>query len=338
MGIFSRAIDARTESVLRNHYGRDVAFELVAGGKGSVDGLPVDLRPFVCVVFAEGLIFIHEGRVALQILWSQIREISDFGKMMMLDAFLPINNSFRSHFEFPYNTIFTFNLTFIHEGHSQLILQKYNEYLSREGATEEGLLLAKTWDKMWVKRPVSEEEYMKANADWDVPDETKKESRVAWGEVIEAEKFLYYVAGGICKGYLPPYLIEDALEIFVAAHEVNSTFTKQPIVISEDNKKLTESLKTLKFVVSEDVLGWAIVKLDYGVDEPTPMINSGRHWAVVSILKSGGLQLVRIWDYYNQGAQLPFLIDKRTSSEVIGHLIGDDRTFVGSGKYIKQFP
>lgn len=337
MGIFSKAVDSRTGSVLRSHYGRDVAFELVAGGKGSADGLPVNLRPFMCVLFGDGLIFIHEGRVALQILWNQIREVSDFGKMMMLDAFLPLNNSFRSHFEFPYNTIFSLNLTFNHEEHSELILKRYKEYLTKQGATEEGLSLAKTWDKMWVKRPVSEEEYMKANANWDVSDEIKKESRVAWGEVIEAEKFLYYVAGGICRGYLPPNLIDDALEIFVASHKVNSKYTKQPVVISEDNKKLTESLKELKYVNPVEVQGWVVVQVDYGVDEPTPMINSGRHWAVLSILKSGGLPLVRIWDHYNQGAQLPYLIDKQTSSEVVGHLIGDVRTFTASGKNAKKF-
>ena len=337
MGLFNKAVEARTGAVLKSHFGREIPFEFVAGGSGSADGLPVNLRPFMCVLVSDGLVFIHEGKVALQVLWSQITETSDFGNMIIVDASLPMINSFRAHFEYPYNSIFTMYLTFNHEEHSQLILKKYKEFLVQRGATEQGLLLAKTWDKMWVKRPVSEDEYMKANVGWDVSDEIKKEARNAWGEVIEAERFLYYVAGGICRGYLPPTLIDEALDIFIASHKINSTFTKQPVVISEENKRLVEGLKALKFASPKNVKGWVIVQLSYAFEEPKPMINSGLRWSVLSILKSEGLSVAQIWDFYNQGNEFPFSIDKSSNDEISGHLLGDSRKFIVKGKSVKEF-
>ena len=337
MGIFGKAVDARTHSVLRSHFGRDIPYEFVFGGKGSADGLPVSLSPFMCALHEDGLIFIHEGRVVLSLLWKQIIDISDFGSTINADVYLPFPNSFRSHFEFPYNSIFNLYLSFNHKEHGKIILSRFQEALIKDGATEEGLALAKTWDKMAVKRPVSYEEYIKANVNWKVDEAVKIEAREAWGEVLEAEKFLYFIADGICRGRLAPHLIEVAMDIFMSAHEVNSKFTKQKIEISAENKKLTEDLKALVYLPDSRINDWVAVKLEYDFDEPKPMINSGKRWSLFGVLNSQGLNVAQVWDFYNQGTEFPFLVDAKSSTEVSGHLIADSRKFVVFGNQIKLF-
>jgi hypothetical protein len=337
MGIFGKAVDARTQSVLRSHFGRDITYEFVSGGKGSADGLPVSLSPFMCALYEDGLIFIHEGRVALTLLWKQVINISDFGSTLTADVILPFPNSFKSHFEFPYNSIFNLYLSFNNQEHGKIILSRFKEALINDGATEEGLTLAKTWDKMAVKRPVSFEEYIKANVNWKVDEAVKVEAREAWGEVLEAEKFLYFIAGGICRGRLAPQLIDVAMDIFISAHEVNSKFTMQEIEISAENKKLTDDLKRLVYLPDSRINDWVAVKLEYHFDEPKPMINSGNHWSLLGVLNSQGLNVSQVWDFYNQGTEYPFLVDAKSTTEVSGHLIADSRKFIVSGNQVKLF-
>lgn len=337
MGIFGKAVDARTQSVLRSHFGRDITYEFVSGGKGSADGLPVSLSPFMCALYEDGLIFIHEGRVALTLLWKQVINISDFGSTLTADVILPFPNSFKSHFEFPYNSIFNLYLSFNNQEHGKIILSRFKEALIKDGATEEGLALAKTWDKMAVKRPVSFEEYIKANVNWKVDEAVKVEAREAWGEVLEAEKFLYFIAGGICRGRLAPQLIDVAMDIFISAHEVNSKFTMQEIEISAENKKLTDDLKRLVYLPDSRINDWVAVKLEYHFDEPKPMINSGNHWSLLGVLNSQGLNVSQVWDFYNQGTEYPFLVDAKSTTEVSGHLIADSRKFIVSGNQVKLF-
>jgi hypothetical protein len=337
-------VDGRTQSVLKNHFGTEIPFDVVAGGRGTLDGSSLSLRPFMCAIGELGLFFIHEGRVVLQVSWERIVQVS-FNELLKnydLEIQLDQINPLRSNLEFPWRNHFDLSISFNNTSHTSIFLERYYSFWASKGATEQSLELAKKWNKMGVRKPVIYSDYLKANESWSVSDEVKAKSYEIWGQGIDAEKLLYYVAGGICRGYLPSRIASQALDIFLESRMRNEEFTKVKFEISEDEREMVERLKELpdnsnSNLDSKPFTGWAFGKIEGNFDSELPIIPTPMRWTLFNLRLSDGLPIMKIWDYFFKGHEVVYLADKKDKTKFQGHLMGEPHKFEASGVHAATF-
>ena len=344
MGIFSKAVDNRTATVLRNHFGRDIPFEIVAGGTGTLHDTSINLRPFMCVMTEDALIFINKANVNLVANFNQILEIipsQDFQSIsVVLELNRPLNT--RGNLEYPFSNEHLLTIAFNDPENGKIFLKKYQEFMKSVGASEEGLELLKVWRKMATKKPVIYSEYLKANENWKVSEDVKQKSYAVWGEMQDAENFLYYIARGICKGFIPPKLIHEVFDIFVEAQQKNSEFTKQDFAVSDQNKKMINDLSSLPdnsnfLEESKPFTGWAIGKIESKFDPIQPVIPVPLRWTLFNLRMSGGMPVMKVWDFFFEGNEVVYLADNKGKKQFMGHIIQTAHKFEAEGDHAKTF-
>ena len=344
MGIFGKIVESRTQAVLKNHFGTEVPFDLVAGGKGSLHGSSINLRPFMCAFTEFGLIFIHEARIVLAVGWERILQShfnNQFGSLSLLIQLNQVNE-IHSNLEYPWRNYFTLDIAFNNSVHTEFFLDKYYSKWSAVGATKEGLELVKYWNKYVIRKPVLFDDYLKANENWKESNEIKAESYAIWGETIDAEKLLYYVANGICRGFLPPRLIDEALEILVESQSKNSKFTNIDLEVSVSEREMVEQLKLLPDNSnmnsnSSSFTGWAFGKIDGRFDPELPTIPTPMRWTIFNLTMSEGMPVMRIWDTFFKGEEVIYLADKKDKKNFVGHLMGKGVKFEVNGEHARTF-
>lgn len=345
VGIFGKAVDSRTQSILNKYFGQEVAFEAVAGGQGSGDGLTVNLRPFMCAFTELGLVFINQGSVVLGLSWQSIlymapSKFSKNGYELIIQ--LKDLNRLNTHLEYPFNRRFNLDLKFNNDEHCLLFEKMFYDQKSKNGFNAGRTEQARIWSRMSVKKPVIWEDFLKANINWEVSEEIKRQSYLAWGELQDAETLLYYVASGISYGFIPPRLIDRALEIFIDAQNRNGEFTKQKFSLSDDNKKLAEDLRSLPDTSNtlndfQNYTGWIIGKIETSADAQKPVIELPMRWTVMNLAKGEGLPNMRILDFLYEGEIFSYMLDKNEGVDLKGHLIGAGIKFEINSKDIKEF-
>ena len=337
-------VDGRTQSVLNNHFGAEIPFDVVAGGRGTLDGSSISLRPFMCAISEIGLFFIHDGRVVLQVSWERIVQVSfnEFFKNYDLVIQLDQINPLHSNLEFPWRNHFDLSISFNNSAHTSSFLERYYSFWFSKGATEQGLELAKKWNKMGVRKPVIYSDYLKANENWPASEDVKEKSYEIWGQGIDAEKLLYYVAGGICRGYLPPRIASQALDIFLESRIRNEEFTKVKFEMTQNEKEMVDELKDLPdnsnvSLDSKPFTGWAFGRIQGIFDSELPIIPTPMRWTLFNLRLSDGLPIMKIWDDFFKGQEIVYLADKKDKSKFQGHLVGEPHKIEAFGIHASTF-
>jgi len=305
MGLFGKAVDARTSQVLRNELGFDVDFDFVAGGVFKCDPLGFSIKPFMAAVGSDGVFFIHEGRVALVLPWSGIlsRKPDIWGKGSELQIAIPKVSTYTQPAEFPFcywhKAEISFNKT---EDHDKF-LQMYFESKFNNGFSEETLALHDEWMKCRINLPVSQENYLKANQGWGT-EESRLDSYKIWGLTQDAQRFLYFVGRSVCQGKLPAELIQRALNVWLEVEKLSSKYTGSMSTPNEAFIQLMEKTEVLKNFQGNPNL-WAIGSIEVGESEWKSEIPTFQRLAAFDLQEeTGNFSIVPIWSDFHAGIDL----------------------------------
>jgi hypothetical protein len=305
MGLFGKAIDARTSQVLRNELGFDVEFDFVAGGVFKCDPLSFSIKPFIAAINDEAIFFIHEGRVALVLPWSGIlrRKPDIWGKGSELLIYVSKTSKVSHPQEFPFCFWHKAEISFNKPEDHAKFLQMYMDHKLANGFTEQTLQLHDEWLKCGIGLPVSQEKYMKANEGWGT-EESRLDSYKIWGLTQDAQRFLYFVGRSVCQGLLPEQLIERALEIWLETEKISSKYTGS---ISTPNDAFVTLMETTKALSNYDgdSQAWAIGRLEVGESEWKSEIPTFERLVAFDLRNTNGnFSIVPIWSDFHGGTDL----------------------------------
>ncbi|CAB4707274.1 unannotated protein [freshwater metagenome] len=305
MGLFGKAVDARTSQVLRNELGFDVEFDFVAGGVFKCDPLGFSIKPFMAAVGSDGIFFIHEGRVALALPWSGIlsRKPDIWGKGSELQIAIPRVSKYTQPSEFPFCYWHKAEISFNKPEDHEKFLQMYFDSKFNDGFTKESLVLHDEWMRAGIKLPVSEENYMKANQGWGT-EESRLDSYRIWGLTQDSLRFLYFVGRSVCRGILPGILIQRAFNLWSETEKLSSKYTGQVMSFGEEFMNLKERTEELTLFRGDPDL-WAIGRIEVGVDEWKSEIPTFERLAAFDLQDiSGEWTVVPVWSDFHDGSDL----------------------------------
>jgi hypothetical protein len=305
MGLFGKAVDARTSQVLRNELGFDVEFDFVAGGVFKCDPLGFSIKPFMAAVGSDGIFFIHEGRVALALPWSGIlsRKPDIWGKGSELQIAIAKVSKTTQPAEFPFCYWHKAEISFNKPEDHEKFLQMYFESKFKDGFTKESLILHDEWMKCGINLPVSQENYMKANQGWGT-EESRLDSYRIWGLTQDAQRFLYFVGRSVCQGKLPAILIQRALHVWLEAEKLSSKYTGSMSTPNEAFLQLMAKTEVLTNFQGDPNL-WAIGSIEVGVDEWKSEIPTFQRLAAFDLQDiSGEWTVIPVWSDFHDGSDL----------------------------------
>ena len=319
MGLFGKAVDARTSQVLRSEFGFEVEFDFVAGGVFECDPLGFSIRPFMAAVGSEGIFFIHEGRVALVVPWSGIlsRKPDIWGRGSELQIAIPKVSKFTQPSEFPYCYWHKAEISFNKSEDHEKFLQKYFESKFKVGFSEKTLVLHDEWMKCGINLPVSEENYMKANQGWGTV-ESRLDSYRIWGLTQDAQRFLYFVGRNVCQGKLPAVLIQRALGVWLEAEKLSSKYTGTMSTPNEAFMQLMEGTEVLTNFQGDPEL-WAIGSIEVDESEWKSEIPTFQRLAAFDLEdKAGDFSVFQVWSDFHDGTDLMISsVVKSTKSDLL---------------------
>jgi hypothetical protein len=322
MGIFGKAVDARTSQILRNEFGHDVEFDLVAGGIFKCDPLGFTIKPFMAALNQDGIFFIHEGRVVLTLPWDSIlgRKPDIWGKGSELKIAIPRVSKYTHPQEFPFCYWHKAEITFNKLEDHEYFLKMYRENKNANGFTEKSLALHDEWIQCGIGLPVSQENYMKANQGWGT-EETRLDSYRTWGLTQDAQRFLYFVGRSVCKGLLPGVLIRRALEIWMEAEKLSAKYTGSMSKPNDAFTRLMEHTEVLKNY-DGDSNSWAIGSIEVSESEWKSEIPTFQRLAAINLSDtSGNFMVLPAWSDFHDASQLTITSVLKSSKDELLHLI-----------------
>jgi len=325
MGIFGKAVDARTSQVLRNEFGFDVEFDFVAAGVFKCDPLEFSIKPFMAAVGNEGMFFINQGRVVLTLPWSEIlsRKQDIWGKGSELQVAIPKLSRFAHPQEFPYCYWHKAEIAFNKSEDHDKFLQMYYDYKFTNGLTKKSLALHDEWMKCGIGLPVSQEKYLEANKHWGT-EESRLDSYRIWGLTQDAQRFLYFVGRSVCKGLLPGVLIQRALSIWLETEKLSTKYTGTINTPSEASMKLMEDTEILKNFQGDPDL-WAIGSIEVDDSEWKSEIPTFQRLAAFNLKDvSGNFSILPAWSDFHGGSQVVFTsVLKKSKDDSLNFVTGN---------------
>jgi hypothetical protein len=335
MGLFDKAVDARTSQVLRNEFGFEVDFDFVAGGIFTCDELGFSIKPFIAAVNNDGIFFIHEGRVALVLPWSGIlsRKPNFSGRGSEMQISIEKISQYAYPKEFPYCYWHKAEIVFNKLEDHEKFVSMYFESKFKNGFTEKSLVLHDEWMRCGIGLPVSQEKYLKANEGWGT-EESRLDSYRIWGLTQDAQRFLYYVGRSVCQGILPGVLVQRSLNLWLETEKLSSKYTGKTSTPVESFIKLMEQTEVLNNFKGDPEL-WAIGSIEVGESEWKSEIPTFQRLAAFNLQENpGDFSIVQVHSDFHKGLDLVVIsviktkqkesLDFNTTNGLIT-ILGDER-------------
>ncbi len=308
MGLFSKAIDARIEQILLNHFGFHIKPDFIVGGYLDVLHLQISRMAFTAAVNSDGVFFIHEGRVLFAITWDRILMCEPNLVNTKSDLILQMsaNSMTAPRREYPFNEWFDAEINFKTAENQSKFTQEFFSQKSKQGFTVETLMTHDKWLSYRVALPVNLKRYLEVNSHWGT-EESRLESYKVWGLSQDAQRFLLYVGRASCTGTVPGNLLDLAKAHWMEIEELNSKFTNNKLSVSNELESLISKTKSISSGFKHEGV-WTYGFLQIGEEEWVSEIPTTERLVAINWdHTSGYLQQAQVWSDFRKGTQITII-------------------------------
>lgn len=322
MGFLNKAVDARTNQILRNAFGQDVEFDFVAGGTLTFKTTQMEIRPFMAAVNGQGIYFVHKAQVVLSLPWSRIlnSEPSSWRSSDAITVEIKLPKSGETK-QFPFCYWNVADITFNNTNDQMQFRAKFTEAKLKAGFTKESLDLFSKWLKFNVDSLGPVEDFHKLNPDWHT-EEIRNEYHHKFADFQDGQAFLFCMGRLVCSGYVPGKMIQLAQDECNRLNTMQSELSGQSYQLKDEDLEVLNSTSELPWLgaislgqreIPED---WVVGTIQTAPDEwqsPTP--RRERLVAIQILGKGDGWPSIQVWNDYHQGdSMIVFETDKLKSS------------------------